>query len=413
MLSDEKLFFHKSVQHLARSLARIKNAPWQKVSEQRQHRKYRLTGVDAPRLLRIRSRVEVQLFQVNTLFSLCPTPGSNGVFRINNRDQGAIVALGIYFLESGLQHKDKILPYLLKVAKGLIKVVLLDEVRLHPTERIPIAEKFSFSVHTLLSDVAARCEEAREEIVSVQVECLIDLTSTIKNFREQNQKSSSQTKLYLCKTTVPVLIGLVRALGRFTLTDEPLICRIFPKPEPPIPQNVVQDKGYKRSFSNFRSIIPRSLSGNLAATVDILAITQGYDTVDVSRSFDTTKNQNKDTYDPKTYFFSKFGSSFNQFPHMRLSDSNENKVLLAQMHLQTVLAIAKKLLTKEMLGYLDEQALEVHSTGKIKVFPYKTFSETINLAMVTLLRELLRPQRELPVPFTKDVQEFVKGESIP
>lgn len=94
---------------------------------------------------------------------------------------------------------------------------------------------------------------------------------------------------------------------------------------------------------------------------------------------------------------------------MRFSDPNERKVLLPQMHLQTVLGLAKKLLTKDMLSYLDEQAMEVYSTGKIQIFPYKTFSETMNLVMVTLLRELLQPQKELPVPFTKDVQEFVKG----
>lgn len=282
---------------------------------------------------------------------------------------------------------------------------------------IPIAERLSFCIHTLLSDIAARCDESREEIIATQIECLIDLTSTVKNCQEQNQKSSSQTKLYLCKTTIPVLIGLVRALGRFAITDPPLICRIFPKPEPPIQQNITIEKNAtnKRSFSNFRSIIPRSLSGNLTATVDILAITQGYDTADIatnntnSLKRNSVMSQTKDNYDPTTYFFSKFGSSFNQFPQMRFSDPNERKVLLPQMHLQTVLALAKKLLTKEMLSYLDEQAMEVYSTGKIQIFPYKTFSETMNLVIVTLLRELLQPQKELPVPFTKDVQEFVKG----
>lgn len=91
---------------------------------------------------------------------------------------------------------------------------------------------------------------------------------------------------------------------------------------------------------------------------------------------------------------------------MRFSESPEKKALLLFPinHLQSILALAKKLLTKDMLAYLDEQSLDVYTSGKIQIFPYKTFSETVNLVMVTLLRELLQPQKDLPAPFTKDVQ---------
>lgn len=84
-------------------------------------------------------------------------------------------------------------------------------------------------------------------------------------------------------------------------------------------------------------------------------------------------------------------------------------IIFSQKHLVAILDLSKKLLTKEMLELINEQSLEIYTTGKMQVFPYKTYSETINLVMVTLMRELLQPQYNLPVPFTKDVQEFVKG----
>lgn len=143
-----------------------------------------------------------------------------------------------------------------------------------------------------------------------------------------------------------------------------------------------------------------------------------YDTTDVAFNSNSLnragpRNQNSGNYDPKTYFFSKFGSSFNQFPHLKINDPNDKKpnIIFPHSHLHTILTLSKQLLTKNMLQLLDEQSLEIYTTGKILIFPYKTFSETMNLVMVTLMRELLQPQKDLSVMFTKDVQEFVKGKN--
>ncbi|XP_066260677.1 phosphatidylinositol 4-kinase alpha isoform X2 [Euwallacea similis] len=382
MMKDDKLFFHKTVMHLARSLASIKSSPWDKVLP---------------------------------LYNMCPTESQHGGISISCRHQDAVIALGIYLLESRLQHKDKIVNYLLQLAKVLDKATWPDEMKYNPSDRVPMAEKFSFSLHSLLSDVAVRCEDYREEIINVQIDSMVTLTSNILKMQDPNNCNSS-SKLFLCKTTLPVLIGLSRAMGRFCTSDPPLICRLYPKPEPPLGKKSVTKAPYSRSFSSFRSIIPRSLSGNLTATFDILAITQGYDTPDVAYTSNslkrgTTINQHSTTYDPTTYFFAKFGSSFNQFPQLRVSDPNDKKnaIIFPERHLATILALNKNLLTKDTLSLIDEQSLEVYTTGKIQIFPYKTFSETLNLVMVTLMRELLQPQQSLPVPFTKEVQEFVKS----
>ncbi|XP_058838895.1 phosphatidylinositol 4-kinase alpha isoform X1 [Topomyia yanbarensis] len=369
MIGNDRFSFQKTVHCLARVLARIKPTPWDKVQ---------------------------------TLYRYCPQENAAGVFCLDSRAQDAVIALGLYFLESDYQYEKEIIPYLLRLSKALPRAVWIDDVKPNKNDKIPNAEKFCFCLNSLLSDIAVGCPESRDEIILNQVEVLAVLTNMIKGSKENN----TLPPIILCKATVPLLLGLGRSMGRYATSDPPLLCRLFPRDLIPTPKSLETssntDLKQNNAISQFRSIIPRSMSGSL--------------TVESPEERSPKKHTKKLNsfysvpYDPTTYFFSKYGSSFNQFPNMRFCDSPErkNRLHFPISHLQTIFALAKKLLTKETLEHLDEQAGDIYALHQIKPYGYKSFSETINLVMVTLLREILQNQNDLPTPFTKDVQEFVK-----
>ena len=130
------------------------------------------------------------------MFKRCPQE-SAGIFRLDQRSQDAVIALGIYFLESDLQHKDHILPYLIRLLRGLPKAVWLDETPCILVGRVPVAERFSFCLNTLLSDVAARYESGKEEIIATQVEILAVLTNLVRGCVDQNNGRGMQAKCIL------------------------------------------------------------------------------------------------------------------------------------------------------------------------------------------------------------------------
>ncbi|XP_076062775.1 phosphatidylinositol 4-kinase III alpha isoform X2 [Oratosquilla oratoria] len=383
MTYNDRSFFNRSVLLLARTLAKIQHTPYDKVEK---------------------------------LLTLCPCESKAGVFCIDQRGQDAVVAIGIYLLESGLQHSRPIVHYLLRLLRGLPKAVWLDEIKINSSDRIPVAERFSFLLNTLLSDVATKSDEFREEITAVQVEVLSALTNTITRTAREEHPRTTNLKVPLCRATVPVILGLARALGRSTSTDPPLLVRIFPPPVIPTPVIAEsQQLPKKKSFSNFRPIIPRSLSSNLPTCADVVSLASVESDRDISLRVPGAPNNKRPSlqsqqsvpYDPKIYFFQKYGSSFGaSLPQVAQYD---HTLVFPVQHLQTVLASTKKLLAKEVLSFLDEIARDVFASGQLKIFPYRTLKETVSLVMVTLLRELLAYQKDLPVPFTRDVQDFIKS----
>ena len=156
---------------LARCLARVPASTWDKVSAQ--------------------------------LMSKCPELGQ-GPLSLNNRNQEAILALGVYYLESGFRHEDSILPYLLDVVKAMVTAVFPDELPLDRSSKLPPAEIFTFSLVTLLNDVASHQPGPGapvSRILEAQVELLNSVLARLEELRRQDKPSSFNTRKTVCKVS--------------------------------------------------------------------------------------------------------------------------------------------------------------------------------------------------------------------
>ncbi|CAG2060955.1 unnamed protein product [Timema podura] len=200
-------------------------------------------------------------------------------------------------------------------------------------------------MHTLLSDIAAKCMPFQENIVLVQVDLLSKLMSECIASKDQKYNSDAEKRYTLCIRTLPILIGLARSMGRFCADGQPLLCRLFPRLVAPTVEfsDTSLGKNMDKNYVPFQSRREPSLHRELGV---------GY-------VLTTTKIANLE---------------------------------LPLVNLQNIFTLVKQLLAKDTLEFLDQQVDALFDSGEIQdfgVFPYKTFSETLTLTMATMLKELL------------------------
>uniref|UniRef100_A0A8D0D2K5 Phosphatidylinositol 4-kinase alpha n=1 Tax=Sander lucioperca TaxID=283035 RepID=A0A8D0D2K5_SANLU len=370
-------FYFNTVLSLARSLAAHRQAPIEKVQK---------------------------------LLCMCPVD-FRGVFQLDERRRDAVIALGIFLVESNLQHKDTIVPYLLGLLKGLPKVQWIEESSERKgREILPVAENFTFGLVTLLSDVAQRDETFRGQILEAVMDIMQVLQDICKN-------PEVHDKEYLCRYTVPTLLGVARAFGRYSNTDEPLLSKLFPRPVAPVPPTADDsDATRRRSFNDFRSILPSSLltvyqedtlkrkGSSQQASPERECLTPISPADASAQYFEGSYLPDGSSVDPE-YYFSTISSSFSVSPLFTGSSSGEFHVPLDM--LRQLLQMVELFVSESFLKSLDDSLAELlELTPGLRLY-YKTFSDSLYVAIFKMLRDTLYNLKDLQTDFVKEVHDFV------
>ncbi|XP_038845404.1 phosphatidylinositol 4-kinase alpha-like [Salvelinus namaycush] len=354
--------------------------------------------------------------KVQKLQCMCPVD-FRGVFQLDERRRDAVLALGIFLVKSDLQHKDSIVPYLLGLLKGLPRVQWIEESSGNKGRDIlPVAENFCFCLVTLLSDVAQRDDTLRGQILEAVMDIMQVLLDICLNSEEHDKE-------YLCRYTVPCLLGVARAFGRYSNTEEPLLSKLFPRAEaPPVSTGNDVDPSRRRSFNDFRSIMPASLltvcqgdtfrcKGSSVSSISQQASPERAGLTPSSPADPSAQYFEACSYLPDgsavdpDYYFSTISSSFSVSPLFTGSAQGEFDVPLDV--LRQLLNMVEQFVSESFLKTLDNTLQELLELNPGMHLHYRTFSDPLYVTIFKMLRDTLYNLKDLQTDYVKEVHDFV------
>uniref|UniRef100_A0A803SV26 PI3K/PI4K catalytic domain-containing protein n=1 Tax=Anolis carolinensis TaxID=28377 RepID=A0A803SV26_ANOCA len=315
---------------------------------------------------------------------MCPVD-IHGVYQLDERRRDAVLALGIFLIESDLQHKDTLVPYLLRLLRGIPKVQWIEESNSRKSRgMLPIAENFSFCLVTLLSDVAYRDATLREQVKLIG----------------KKEHGSQLVKIN---------------------SEESLLSKLFPKITPHSLRAPSELDGIRRrSFNDFRSILPNSMltvcqEGSLKRkTSSVSSITQVSPERGVPppsspggtavQYFEGSYLPDGSAVDPE-YYFSTISSSFSVSPLFNGISNKEFSIPLDM--LRQLLNMVKQIVGDSVLKTLDAVVSEVIEANPHAELFYKMFSDPLYVAQFKMLRDTLYYMKDLPNSFVKEIHDFV------